>query len=267
MKRNINRKGRRGRGFLNSAINKLPFELHIPGYQYCGPGTKLEKRLSRGDSGINPLDKACKEHDKAYNKNKDLASRHQADRILAERAWERVKDPKSTFGERAAAWLVTTGMKAKMKLGSGLKRRKRNTKTSFRKLIEAARLKRYGDLGRASKRAYSKARKFLRNADFPKPPRILPIPKKIGGFLPFLVPIMAGLSAIGSLAGGAAGIAKAVNEAKDAKMKLDELKRHNQVLEAQRIGSGLYLQPYRKGYGLLIENNIATPSHRRKRLF
>lgn len=50
----------RGGGIVDSAINSLPFEMHIPGYQYCGPGTKLKKRLARGDPGINPLDKACK---------------------------------------------------------------------------------------------------------------------------------------------------------------------------------------------------------------
>jgi hypothetical protein len=44
-----------GRGILNSVINKLPVELHIPGYNYCGPGTKLSKRLSRGDKGVNDL--------------------------------------------------------------------------------------------------------------------------------------------------------------------------------------------------------------------
>jgi hypothetical protein len=36
---------KRGSGFLNTLINKLPIELHIPGYNFCGPGTKLEKSL------------------------------------------------------------------------------------------------------------------------------------------------------------------------------------------------------------------------------
>ena len=76
-----------GDGLLNTAINKLPFELHIPGgYRFCGPGTKLEKRLARGDKGINELDEACKEHDIAYSKEKDLEHRHKADRILADKA-------------------------------------------------------------------------------------------------------------------------------------------------------------------------------------
>lgn len=35
---------------VNKSIDLLPVELHIPGYQYCGPGTKLKKRLARGES-------------------------------------------------------------------------------------------------------------------------------------------------------------------------------------------------------------------------
>jgi len=66
---------------LNRAINALPFELHIPGYQFCGPGTHLEKRLARGDRGINSLDAACREHDIAYSRSNDLAERHVADNI------------------------------------------------------------------------------------------------------------------------------------------------------------------------------------------
>lgn len=29
---------KRGNGLLNKIIDKLPFELHVPSYQYCGPG-------------------------------------------------------------------------------------------------------------------------------------------------------------------------------------------------------------------------------------
>ena len=46
----------KGSGLFNKLLNKLLIELHVPGYQYCGPGTKLSKRLTRGDPGINNLD-------------------------------------------------------------------------------------------------------------------------------------------------------------------------------------------------------------------
>jgi hypothetical protein len=47
-------------------LEKKNIEFHIPGYQFCGPGTKVFKRLKRGDKGINKLDEACKLHDIQY---------------------------------------------------------------------------------------------------------------------------------------------------------------------------------------------------------
>ena len=35
------------REFVNNLINKLPVELHLPGYQFSAPGTKLQKRIAR----------------------------------------------------------------------------------------------------------------------------------------------------------------------------------------------------------------------------
>ena len=43
-------------------------ELYWPGYQYMGPETKLEKRLKRGDFGINRLDRIANQHDIDYAK-------------------------------------------------------------------------------------------------------------------------------------------------------------------------------------------------------
>lgn len=119
---------KRGGGIISSTLNKaidlLPIELHIPGYNYCGPGTKLKKRLARGDKGINGLDEACKIHDIAYSRYKDSENRRRADEVLAERAWQRFKASDASVGEKAAAWAVTTGMKVKTKLGGGRKKKK-----------------------------------------------------------------------------------------------------------------------------------------------
>lgn len=38
-----------GKDLLNTLINRLTFEAHIPGYKFCGLGTKLEKGLARGE--------------------------------------------------------------------------------------------------------------------------------------------------------------------------------------------------------------------------
>lgn len=196
-----------GAGLINTLINKLPFELHVPGYKFCGPGTRLYKRLARGDRGVNPLDSACREHDIAYSENKDLTHRHEADRVLADRARQRISAKDATFGEKATAAAVWAAMKTKTKLGMGLKKKKSND-----------------------------------NSGKKKKKRALPIAKR-GGFLPFLLPA---LSAIGALTGGAAGVAKAVNDAKAARKQLEEMQRHNRAME----GRGLYLAPYKKGKGL-----------------
>lgn len=243
-------------GIVNSLINKLPFELHLPGYQYCGPGTKLQKRLNRGDAGINPLDAQCRLHDIAYRDSKNLADRHRADHILQERAWERFNSQDASAGEKAAAWAVTTAMKTKRKFGMGIKKRK-HKKVSFKagvlnKLLKTSpRLNSIGTALKAAKLAVN----GLGGRQNLTVPRVIPIPKKQGGFLPFLIPLFAGLSAAGALAGGASGIAKAVNDAKAAKKQLEENARHNQTMESIALGkkgSGLYLKRTKRGSALYL---------------
>lgn len=251
-------------GSLNTLINKLPFELHIPSYNYCGPGTKLEKRLVRGDRGKNPLDEACKEHDIAYSKFVDVKNRNIADKILAEKAFKRFKTSNASLGERLVALGITGVMKTKSKLGMGVRKsggklkkkkiRKLPKIISFQSAVQRAKR---GILGRKYKNLKDAARDALssiKNGKVRKPKnRIIPIPKT-GGFLP-LIPLFAGLSALGALSGGAAGIASAVNSAKNAKSKLEEQKRHNKVIEQQSIGKGLYLKPYKQGCGVYMKSS------------
>lgn len=250
----------RGRGLLNTAITKLPLELHLPGYRFCGPGTRLQKRLARGDQGINPLDESCKQHDIVYDQFSDLENRHKADRILAAKAFERLSSSNASLGEKVAALAIGSAMKAKVKLGMGRRKgkrarsnRKRGGAIPFRKFIRRAwdvlKNTRPVDIARAAHLALDKVRGFAKNVISP---RIIPVPKT-GGFLP-LIPIFAGLSALGALSGGAAGIAKAVQAAKSAQAQLKESERHNQAMEAIAIGKGLYLKPYRKGLGLYLTN-------------
>lgn len=264
-----------GRGLLNTLINKLPFELHLPGgYQYCGPGTRLQKRIARGDKGINPLDAACKVHDISYSRSSNLQERHKADKELEHRAWERVKSVDASKGEKAAAWLVTTAMKTKQRFGMGYKSNKKlkkaaNTKLKkvafrssivrdARKVLGKANKGRRGTLPDTVSRVLLAARASLKNHGGKKRirvPRIIPIPK-VGGFLP-LIPLFAGLSALGALSGGAAGIVKAVNAVKEAKDQIKETSRHNKAMEAisvKKSGAGLFLKPYRSGLGLFLTN-------------
>ena len=81
--------------------------------------------MARGDSGINPLDRACKDHDIAYSQNREnIEARNAADRVLASKAWGRVKASDASIGEKAAALAVSGIMKAKSKFGMGLKKKK-----------------------------------------------------------------------------------------------------------------------------------------------
>lgn len=217
---------------LNRAINALPFELHVPGYQFCGPGTHLQKRLLRGDRGINPLDAACMSHDIAYSKHRDSEGRWEADRELAERAKQRIVAGDSTLGERAIATAVWAAMRAKTKLGMGTRGRRqvRNTHVRSKKKKKGTKRRKGGGKNRTT--GGIKRRRM----------RVLPVAKR-GGFIPLLLPA---LSAIGALTGGAAGVYKAVNDAKVARKQLEEAQRHNRAME----GRGLYLRPYASGRGL-----------------
>ena len=86
--------------------------------------------------------------------------------------------------------------------------------------------------------------------------RILPMAKR-GDALAFL-PI---LDALGSLIGGAASIAKTINNSKAVRHQLEELQRHNRAMEQGRglyfaphkYGRGLYLSPYKRGQDVLSD--------------
>lgn len=128
-----------GKGLLNSVINKLPFEMHIPGYNYCGPGTKVKQRLARGDKGINELDEACKDHDIVYLQNKDLTKRHEADKVLATKALERWRSSNAKLSEKMASLGVAGAMKAKLKLGMAYNNLNSKRKNSYFKVINKCR--------------------------------------------------------------------------------------------------------------------------------
>lgn len=256
----------KGCGLLDSIVNKIPIELHVPGYQYCGPGTKLEKRLARGDPGINPLDQACKQHDITYAKYNRGPERYEADKLLAREAWNRVLSKDASISERATALGVTATMKAKMgvskiggKLVKRVKSKKKNKKKhSLSELIKQSKMALKKSEPKTLKSAVTVAMKKIKNikrSDIIRP-RVIPLPK-IGGVLP-LIPIFAGLSALGALAGGTTNIIKTINEAQQAKQMLSESQRHNRMMEAvalgkQTKGAGLYLKPYKRGFGLYLK--------------
>lgn len=248
---------------LNSLINNLPFELHLPGYNYCGLGTKLQERISRGDKGINKLDEYCKDHDIAYSLSTSLKDRHKADLILLKMAKKRATALDASVDEKIAANLVNKSMLAKVANGSGLDVVKKRFKPKMKATIKKSLKNIISHTKKAVKNLKPKCKKMAIElaiatakelaSNYPiKLPRIIPLPKS-GGFLP-LIPIFAGLSAAGSLAGGAAGIVKVINDIKIAKKRLAELERHNEKMETVCIGKGLNLKPHKNGLGVYIAN-------------
>lgn len=266
-KKNVKKSAnKRGYGLIDYIVNKLP-EIHIPGYQYCGPGTDLQKRLARGDPGINKLDQACKDHDIAYSKLNSSKDRREADKVLVARALPRIYSQDSKLGERAAALLVSGLMGAKIglsKIGLGLKKKKRanrrskpiksrrrRTKSkkknqakkkrkfiSFKKLVGGvkAKLKQSNlqstSLNDTIKAAIRTAKSMKRNKTV-NAPRVLKLPKFGGSVLP-IVPILSALSTVGSVAPSIAAVIKAIKGIQNFKPGLNGQ-------QSKKIGRNLQL--------------------------
>ena len=128
----------------NSIINKFLLagdkfmpELHLRNpivkkYSACGPFTKHTQRiqdfLNMGKLSYiykNDLDKACFQHDMAYNKFKDLEKRTQSDIVLKNKALKIASNPKYNGYERGLASMVYKFFDKKSK-GSGLKENQGN---------------------------------------------------------------------------------------------------------------------------------------------
>ena len=67
----------------------------------CGPFTKKKERTENFMQTVNTdfiykneLDKVCFQHDMAYGKIKDLVKRTQSDKVLKDKAFKIVSDPK-----------------------------------------------------------------------------------------------------------------------------------------------------------------------------
>lgn len=121
LKKKLNRKEKRASGLIDDIISKLP-EIHLHGYQFCGPGTKLEDRLTQGQKGINNLDNYCMYHDIAYEST-DSDRRYEADANLISYALLRIVSENASLGERLAAFLILAIIGAKMslsKIGLGI---------------------------------------------------------------------------------------------------------------------------------------------------
>ena len=77
------KKGAAGESFLNTLVNNLPFEMHLPRDNFTGPGIKLYQRLNSDgtpkewSTPINRVDNAAYHHDLRYQKHDDTKTRNQ----------------------------------------------------------------------------------------------------------------------------------------------------------------------------------------------
>ena len=147
-------------------------------------------------------------------------------------------------------------MKAKSKLGMGVKRKQPKR---LNKIIKAASksMVKSNSARKVILSALKGARSAVKKAGGKRKiiiPQVLPVPSKVGDFLPFLVPTFAVLSAFVAVAGGATRIAKTMNEVSTAKKQLED-KRHNIKMEEIALGEGLFLKQYKTCAGLRIGGN------------
>jgi len=114
-----------GSGLFNKAVSNLPFAHHLPGHNFTGPGTKLDRRLNPdgtpGDLSkpINRVDEAAYHHDLCYAKNSDTRTRNEVcDREML-RELAQITNP--SLRERMERGFVGNMIKAKANHGLGLK--------------------------------------------------------------------------------------------------------------------------------------------------
>ena len=115
-----------GTGLFNTLVSKLQIELHLPGHNFTGPGTKLDRRLNpdgtpkEWSKPVNRVDRAAYYHDLCYAKHPDTKTRNEiCDREMLKELGE-ITDP--SLRERLDRGLVSNLIKAKVNLGLGLKK-------------------------------------------------------------------------------------------------------------------------------------------------
>ena len=113
-----------GGSFLNTLVNKLPFEMHLQGHNFSGPGTKLYKRLNPDGTPkewsipINGIDNAACHHDLCYSKHDDTKTRNEVCDKTMLGELNGIVNP--TLRERIEKSIVGKLIKAKVNFGLGL---------------------------------------------------------------------------------------------------------------------------------------------------
>lgn len=230
----------------------------------------------RGDEGKNPLDAACKQHDIAYDENTDSKIRLDADKKLKNEAMKRIFAKDASLGERAAASGVVGAMKLKRsltKIGMGIsmkikssdnKKVKKNSYITFPNLIKSAesaiKKNKPDDINSAIKVAVASIKKRKVGKRIKKP-RTIKIPNTYSGSALQLIPIFAGLSALGSFASSVTGVVNGLRQFQNAKQNLIKNKHLNGAMQNNMIGNksgnGFYLHASKSGNGFYLAPNVS----------
>ena len=118
-----------GDSLLNKVINNLPVEMHLPGHNFTGPGTKLNKRLNldltpkKWSKPINRVDKAAYHHDLCYLKNNDTTTRNTVCNKTMLKELKGIYNP--TIRERMEKGLVSSLIGTKVRFGWGVGEKKK----------------------------------------------------------------------------------------------------------------------------------------------
>ncbi len=116
---------------LNSITSKFKLpgqkfkgEMHLPGHNFTGPGTRLDLRLNPDNTPkewsmpVDRVDDAAYRHDLSYSKYSDTANRNVADQIMINEL-NSIQNP--TLKERAEMAIVKPIIKSKQLFGLGMK--------------------------------------------------------------------------------------------------------------------------------------------------
>lgn len=116
-----------GSGVVNGLINNLPFEMHYPGHNFLGPGTKLDKRLNDDmtpkawSTPVDRDDAIAYHHDLCYAKNKDGKTRNSVCDKNMLRELDAVTNP--TPAEQRHIGIAKAIIGTKKRLGWGFKKK------------------------------------------------------------------------------------------------------------------------------------------------
>lgn len=107
---------------------KYPGEMHLPGMNFAGPGTRLDLRLNpngtpkESSRPVDRVDEAAYRHDMAYSAFPDTKMRNVADRVMVS---ELNEIPNPSLRERVERAVIKPILSTKARFGLGVSKKAR----------------------------------------------------------------------------------------------------------------------------------------------